>query len=277
LYSSTLHRRVKADPVQVEQVLLNLVINARDAMTSGGVIEISATEVEVAEGRHRKTGPLQDGRYLALVVRDEGVGMDPATVARAFEPFFTTKDVGRGTGMGLSTVYGIAKQNGGHVEAESEPGRGSTFRVYFPLAPDGSAEAGDPSEARPEPDGSGTVLLVEDEDAIRELVRELLEQWGFAVLQAAHGGEALDVAAAHVGPIDLVLTDVVMPQMGGPEMVARLEASRPGLRVLFMSGYTNDRVLRQGVREGSTPFLQKPFTSDALRKKIGEAMGASCQ
>jgi two-component system cell cycle sensor histidine kinase/response regulator CckA len=255
-----------ADAGQLEQVLINLVVNARDAVPGGGEITVETRNVPHA-------GPGGNGPCVLLAVRDTGCGMDRATRERLFEPFFTTKGVGKGTGLGLSTVYGIVKQSGGHIEVESEPGRGSSFKVSLPrLDGDGQGQA-EPAPAAPERGGE-TVLLVEDEDMVRNLARRILRMQGYKVLEARHGVEALEVAERHGEPIHLLLTDVVMPLLGGRQLADRLLPQRPGLKVLYMSGYADDAVLRHGVFEAEVDFLQKPFSPDVLVRKLREVLGS---
>jgi len=264
---------VRADPSQLEQVILNLTVNSRDAMPRGGTVTIeTANAVLDEEGARRHPGG-RPGEYAVLSVSDTGEGMDPSTLARIFEPFFTTKKEDQGTGLGLSTVQGIAEQSGGHVSAESEPGRGTSLRVYLPRAAGGSeGEAARAAPAAPAPPGR-TVLVADDSDGIRRLVRQVLERGGHAVLEARTAEEALTVAGAHPGPIHVLLTDVVMPGMNCREMAARLSATRPELRVLYMSGYADDAVLAQHAREGSIDFIEKPFSALALERKVGEILG----
>ncbi|MBV9773758.1 MAG: PAS domain S-box protein [Gemmatimonadetes bacterium] len=262
---------VRADPGQVEQVLLNLVVNARDAMPHGGRLVVSTRLVEEDEAReHAEAEPR---RYVELAVRDTGEGMDPRVRERVFEPFFTTKEQGKGTGLGLSTVYGIIKQSGGFVRVESTPGEGSTFFVYLPWAQeDGTPWQGPGVRALPR--GSETVLLAEDEEPVRLLAQRVLERSGYVVLAAAGGAEALAVAAGHPGEIHLLLTDVVMPEMSGKDLARYLTGARPGVRVLYMSGYTEDETVRRGVSGLRTTFLEKPFTPDVLVRKVREVLDA---
>jgi PAS domain S-box-containing protein len=264
---------IVADRGLVEQVVMNLVVNARDAIGPGGRIAIETRAAHVREA----TPDRPAGHYAVLSVRDDGQGMDPETRRRIFEPFFTTKPGDRGTGIGLATVYGIVRQHGGAIEVRSEPGRGSTFEVYWPMAEGAGAEAAAaPAEAgAPMPRGSETLLLVEDEAKVREPTRALLERLGYRVLAAGSGAEALAAAAAHPGRIDLVVTDVVMPQMNGAELTARLRAARPGTRVLFMSGY-DDRILaRHGFDESSVELLPKPFTAEVLAARVRSMLDAT--
>ena len=262
---------VKADPGQVEQVLLNLAVNARDAMPTGGRLTIATADVELNEGYARLHPEVRSGRYVLVAVTDTGCGMAEETQARIFEPFFTTKELGKGTGLGLATVYGIVQQAGGHVAVSSKPGHGSTFKVYLPrveAALSAGAETGLPRRAS----GTETVLLVEDEDAVRTLARRVLEARGYAVLEARDGAEALRLSGANSGEIQLLLTDVVMPGMSGRELADRLTALRPRLKVLYLSGYADDAVVRHGVLEAEVEFVQKPFTVDGLAHKIREVL-----
>jgi CheY-like chemotaxis protein len=264
---------VKADPSQVEQVIMNLVVNASDAMPEGGTITIATENVRVADGGVRANPALRAGNYVALRVRDSGLGMDAATVSRIFEPFFTTKGAGKGTGLGLATVYAIAEQGGGGVSVESAPGEGSTFTVYFPRV-DQAAEAFMSGTFAPvATGGSETVLLVEDDDAVRTLAGRILERYGYTVLPARHGREALELARRHREEIHLLLTDVVMPELGGGPLATQLAAQRRELRVLFMSGYTAGEIDRRGELDPDVAFLPKPFTAQALLAKVREVLG----
>jgi len=251
---------------------MNLAVNSRDAMPKGGKLTIETANVDLDErGADLRPG-LRPGRYVLLAVSDTGCGMDEATKARIFEPFFTTKEMGKGTGLGLAVVYGIVKQSGGFIYAYSEPGRGTSFKIYLPRVE--ATVHREKSEASPSrsPGGTETVLVVEDEEPVRELTRLTLQMNGYKVLEAGHGTEALRVAEQHPGPIHLLVTDVVMPQMGGPEVAERLTAVRPGLRVLFLSGYTDDAVIRHGLLGSGVAFLQKPFSVDALTRKVREVL-----
>jgi len=265
---------VKADPGQIHQVILNLAINARDAMADGGKLTIETANMDLdAESAHRHYG-VPPGRYVTLAVRDTGHGMDQEMQSRVFEPFFTTKGRGRGTGLGLSTVYGIVRQSGGHVRVESEPGKGAAFQVYLPRReePVEAAQAHSvPGPAR----GSETILLVEDEAGVRRLIRAVLERHGYTVLEAPDGMEALRISAGHSGPVDVLVTDVVMPQISGSELADRLAAFYPNMKVLFMSGYADDEIVRKGVSEDGRIFLQKPFTPEAVTSRIRDLLDAN--
>jgi PAS domain S-box-containing protein len=263
---------VVADPSQIQQIIMNLAINARDAMPRGGALTIETANTEFAEEYVEAHPPTVPGRFVMLAISDSGVGMDAATRERCFEPFFTTKPEGRGTGLGLSTVYGIVKQNEGYVWVYSEPGMGTTFKIYLPRVdhPSGSLRVVEP-EAEVAT-GSETILVVEDTEGLRRMIRKMLEGAGYAVLDAADGEAALEVAAAHPGAVDLLLTDVVMPKLGGNELARRLAAQRPGLRVLFMSGYTEGAISQQGVLSEGVSLLEKPFTRDTLTRAIRRAL-----
>jgi two-component system, cell cycle sensor histidine kinase and response regulator CckA len=260
---------VLADRGQLEQVLVNLVVNARDAMPRGGTITLGAADVELPPGFRTHDGEAPPGPYVVLSVRDTGHGMDRGTIEHIFEPFFTTKGPGHGTGLGLSTVHGIVRQSGGYVRVSSEPGRGTEFEIYLPRhrTADGAA-APAPSVAR----GSERLLVVEDDAAVRAVARRALEQLGYSVLEAANGREALERFRAHEGAIDLVVTDTVMPEMGAGELVARLRAERPALPVLYMSGYTDDAVARDGAEPAGGGFIQKPFTAQELGAAVRERL-----
>ena len=263
---------IRADSGELEQVMLNLAINARDAMPGGGKLHLQTAPARIDADETRLE--LRAGEYARLSFQDTGVGLDPSTRARIFDPFFTTKERGRGTGLGLSAVYGIMKQSGGAVTVESEPGRGARFDLYFPLvAPEPERiEAARGADAPPR--GHGRVLLVEDEDMVRDLLREALASAGFDVIAASHGPEALEALERDGAPIDLLVTDVVMPRMSGPELARRLSEHRAGLRVLFISGYTADELSNRVSFDHGTGFLQKPFSPPALIRKIHELLEA---
>jgi PAS domain S-box-containing protein len=264
---------IKADPGQVNQVLMNLAINARDAMPRGGRLTIETANVDLDAAAVQARPEVKPGPYVMLAVTDTGCGMDEATKARLFEPFFTSKGPGKGTGLGLATVYGIVKQSGGYIYVHSEVDRGTVFKSYLPRVAAAAPEPPPPrGERLPRPAAGETLLLVEDEDAVRALTRHALQLDGYTVLAASHPGEAIRLCERHDGLIALLLTDVVMPQMGGRELANRLTALRPEMKVLFLSGYTDDAVVRHGVLEAETDFLQKPFTLDALTRKVREVL-----
>jgi Signal transduction histidine kinase len=257
---------VKADPGQMEQVIMNLCVNARDAMPRGGKLTIETDTVKIDTDTARRIGASSPGTFVMLSVTDNGAGMDAQTQSRIFEPFFTTKEKGKGTGLGLATVYGIVKQSGGYITVESELGRGSRFDVYLP-AIERSADSKTPIVATELPSrGSETVLLVEDEDAVRSLVREVLRGRGYQVLEAQKSAEALEICNTHPGPIDLLVTDVVLPQISGRALAQQLNPARPEMKVLYISGYTDDKMLQHGIPGAA--FLQKPFSSDVLARTV---------
>jgi len=266
---------VLADEHQIHQVIMNLVLNARDAMPDGGKIAIVTANADVGENGIAGSPDGAPGRYVLLTVTDTGVGMDEQTVQRAFEPFFTTKELGKGTGLGLSTVYGIVRQSGGWIRIRSEVGHGTSFDVYLPqtdavAAPDRGVAA--PAETGK---GGGTVLVVEDQEDVRRLIRGILEAHGYRILEAANGPEALVLAGEHAAEgIHILLTDVVLPGINGMDLSEKLRTLRPGLKVLFMSGYTADVLLRHGVREQDVAYLAKPFSPDSLAAKVREVLTA---
>jgi signal transduction histidine kinase len=263
---------IRADPGQVEQVIMNLAVNARDAMPKGGRLTIETRNVSVGRQAKQETVGVEAGSYVMLAVRDTGHGMDAETRSHLFEPFFTTKEKGKGTGLGLSTVYGIVKQSRGSITVESVLGQGTVFRIYFPLIElDAQGFAGTADAVAPAC-GRETILLVEDEPAVRGLVHETLRLHGYTVLEARHGIEALMTVAKHTGPIHLLLTDVVMPQMSGPEVAEKLQSIRPDTKVLYMSGYPDHPVFEQGGVSKETSFLPKPFTPNVLAKKVREVL-----
>jgi CheY-like chemotaxis protein len=263
---------VKADRSQLEQVIMNLVINARDAMPNGGTLTMETTNVVLDEAYVSLHTSVQTGAYVMLSVSDTGCGMDAETQSHIFEPFFTTKEKGKGAGLGLATVFGVVKQSGGYIWVYSEPGHGTTFKVYLPQVGE-CVEA--PEVAAPVSEfhsGSGTVLLVEDEEAVRELVGDSLRNSGYTVLEAKNGAQALEICEKHSSRIHLMITDVVMPGMNGRELAQRLSARHPNLKVLFMSGYTDNAILHRGVLEPGTLFLQKPFGAQDLVRKVRELL-----
>jgi signal transduction histidine kinase/ActR/RegA family two-component response regulator len=263
---------VKLDPAQFEQVLMNLVINARDAMPDGGILSIETSNVELDEHYARQHQAVLPGAYVMLAVSDTGIGMNEDVSSHLFEPFFTTKPPGKGTGLGLATCYGIIKQNGGHIWVYSEYGRGSTFKIFLPRAA-GAAETEvliEPTDA--EVNGHETILVVEDEPLVRAITVETLETLGYRVLQASNGEEALTVARAFEEPIDVLVTDVVMPAMGGVALTQHMHRERPNLKVLYVSGYTDDAIVHHGVVEPGVQFLQKPFPLATLARRIRELL-----
>ena len=264
----------KADAGQIEQVLMNLIVNARDAMPNGGSLEIATTNADVDHDFASKYVGLLPGSYVRLTVADTGIGMDEATQARVFEPFFTTKAAGKGTGLGLATVYGIVKQSGGGIWVQSELGRGTTFEIFLPREGTTRGHEGDVVSRKPT-HGTETVLVVEDEEAVRRLTLRILVAAGYRVVAAASGAEALQVSAQSKSRIDLLLTDVVMPGMNGRDLWDRLRKLRPELKVLFMSGYTDDVLADRGALDRDTPLVGKPFSSDVLLRQVRSALGSS--
>jgi PAS domain S-box-containing protein len=262
----------RADAGQLEQVIMNLVVNAKDAMPTGGKICIRTASVSLDNSYRPENTLIKHGPYIMISVKDSGSGMDRETQARIFEPFFTTKEKGKGTGLGLSTVYGIIKQSGGYVFVQSEPGRGTTFTMYFPQV-DEPLQSLAPVLASVPAGGSETVLLVEDEGSVRQLVRDTLTSRGYRVLEAANGEKALELALRHPEAIDLIVTDVVMPGLSGPELVQQLLAGRPAAKVLYLSGYAEDAFADPLATNNGKAFLQKPFTLQNLSRKVREVLG----
>jgi CheY-like chemotaxis protein len=266
--------RTRADAGQIEQVLMNLVVNSKDAMPNGGKVIIQSANARLNhEDVRREYSYIHPGLYVVLSVTDTGEGMDKETQLRIFEPFFTTKEKGKGTGLGLSTVYGIIKQSGGYVLVQSEPGQGTTFRIYLPRVEDTLEPVGTAGTSSSQNGGSETVLLVEDEESVRQLVRETLESKGYKVLEADNGEAALRIVSNYSDKVDMLITDVVMPGMSGRELSARMCASRPQTKVLYLSGYTEDAIGHEGVVDPDTAFLQKPFTLQMLSRKVREVLG----
>ena len=265
---------VKADRSQIEQVILNLAVNARDAMPQGGRLTIETANVELDASYSHPPAVLSPGRYVMLAVTDNGCGMDAETQAHVFEPFFTTKEKGKGTGLGLATVYGVVKQSGGYVWVYSEPGRGTSFKIYLPRIAETAVPAGreGKSDMQVPQRGSETILLVEDEKGVRELAREYLTSSGYTVIEAEDGHTALELAAMHVGPIHLLLTDVVMPGISGRELAERVGQIRPGIKIIYMSGYTDQAVVHHGILDNDAILLQKPFTLMTLAGKLREML-----
>jgi PAS domain S-box-containing protein len=270
-------RNVLVDPSQLHQVVMNLAVNARDAMPHGGRLTIETANVELAEGHPGRIGGAKPGPYVMIAMTDTGVGMDAATLGQLFEPFFTTKEQGKGTGLGLSTTYGIVKQSGGQIQVESEPGKGSTFRIYLPACDRA------PKEEMPQVQdtpvqlqcGKGIVLIVEDDKDVRSFAMEVLESCGYKVVTAPNGAEALKVCRKLGEILDLVLTDVVMPEMSGRALVKELSELFPNLKTVYMSGYTDDAIIRHGVETLTAPFLEKPFTAEALARIVRETLYSS--
>jgi CheY-like chemotaxis protein len=263
---------VRADRTQIDQILLNLAVNSRDAMPGGGKLVVETRNVGVLGTA--ATAELPAGEYLVLSVNDTGCGMDQQTKSRIFEPFFTTKGLGKGTGLGLAMVYGIVKQSGGHIAVGSEPGAGTAFDIYLPVAGIDLEALGAGAPGAAVQSGHETVLLVEDEEAVRQLASQVLTAKGYLVLEAADGEQALRISREHPGPIDLLVADVVMPRTSGRQVAEALVADRRRMRVLYMSGYTDDAIIRHGVSASGLAFLQKPFTPQALSQKVREILDA---
>ena len=266
--------RVKADPGQIEQVVMNLAINARDAMPEGGTVRVELADVALDAAAAQAVGPLQAGPHVRLTVTDTGCGMDPVTQARIFEPFFTTKEIGKGTGLGLATVYGIIQQSEGGIRVESAPGQGTVFQIFLPCVGETAPAAEAGAGAAGAVTGRETVLIVEDEDILRALEREMLVTHGYRVLVARDAAEALELERRTPEPIALLVTDMIMPGRNGRELAEEFRRRRPGTRVLYVSGYANDTVVDRGLLEDAAGFLQKPFSADALARKVREGLDA---
>lgn len=263
---------VAVDHGQLSQVIVNLVVNARDAMPTGGELTIETKNVRFGEQLAKETFGGKAGEYVMLSVRDTGIGMSEETLRQIFEPFFTTKEIGKGTGLGLATVYGFIKQSDGYITVESKPGKGTIFKIFLPFAKELAERSREESSKENSKYGAETILLVEDEEIVRTLSREILESCGYRVIEAAGGAEALEICEKENLQIDLLLTDVVMPQMNGRELWQKLAGQSPQLKVLFTSGYTDDMVVRNGIKNDETNFLQKPFSIDLLMRKVREIL-----
>jgi len=263
---------IKADPGHVEQAIVNLAVNARDAMPLGGHLTIETASVVLDENYARTHMGVRPGDFTMIAVSDDGHGMDAETRRHIFEPFFTTKEKGKGTGLGLATVYGMVKQAGGDIWVYSEQGQGSTFKLYFPRVSEPVSESSAGEGLRPRASGGETILVVEDEQAVRDLTVRILRQLGYTILTASGGAEALEISQAHAGHIDLLLTDVVMPNMSGRQLADHLQAKRPKTKVLFLSGYTENTVVHHGVLDAGVDFLPKPFSRENLSRKLREVL-----
>jgi PAS domain S-box-containing protein len=264
---------IDADPGQIERVIMNLAVNARDAMPQGGRLTIDVAKLTIGPVPGPARAGLEAGPYVVLAVGDTGTGMDTETRKRIFEPFFTTKEKGKGTGLGLASVLGIVEQSGGAIRVESAPGKGATFSVYLPAVAGGADSRAMPTQPGAALRGTETVLLAEDEPHVRATARSILRRCGYTVLEAQNAGEAILLCEQHGGPIDLLLTDIVMPYMSGRKLAERLAPLRPDMKVLYVSGYAGELVEHHGVASGSVPFLQKPITPEALARKVREVLG----
>jgi CheY-like chemotaxis protein len=264
--------RVKVDPGQIEQVMMNLVVNARDAMLKGGKLTIETANVVLDEEYARSHVAVTPGRYVMLSVSDTGIGMTPEVRERLFEPFFTTKETGKGTGLGLSTVYGIVKQSGGNIWVYSELGGGTTFKIYLPRVDEALEELGERVEVKEVPCGTETILVVEDEEEVRKLAVRILERQGYKILEASQGLDAFLIVEEYEDLIHLLVTDVVMPKINGRELADRITEIRPEIKVLYMSGYTDNAIVHHGVLGEGMKFIQKPFTLEGLAISVREVL-----
>lgn len=264
--------RVKVDPGQIEQVIVNLAVNSRDAMPGGGKLTIETSNVVLDETYSAAHPDVVPGRYVLLTVSDSGCGMSPEVQARIFEPFFTTKEPGKGTGLGLATVYGIIKQSGGHISVHGERGRGTSFKIYLPSVDEKVSTGKSHHGGKRTQQGMETILVVEDEDAVRTMICLALRKFGYTVLEASQGTAAVQLCEQHQGSLHLLVTDVVMPDMGGRQLAERLTRLRPDLKVLYLSGYTDDAIVHHGVLQAEVAFLQKPFTVTTLGYKVREVL-----
>jgi CheY-like chemotaxis protein len=264
--------KVKADPGQIEQVIANLAINARDAMPHGGKLIIETGNAELNESYIRTHPHVKPGSYVMLSVTDTGSGMTPEVQQHIFEPFFTTKEKGKGTGLGLSIIHGIVKQSGGEIRVYSEPGKGSTFKIYLPRVFEEVDSWKRPSTGSAMPRGNETVLVVEDEKPVQKMVRGILTRLGYSVLEAGEGQEALELCGSHTAPIHLMVTDVVMPGMAGPDLARAVKILRPETKIVFMSGYTENSMLQHELIEPDANFLQKPFTPEEFAQRIRDVL-----
>jgi CheY-like chemotaxis protein/histone H3/H4 len=260
--------QIRADAGQIEQIIMNLATNARDAMKEGGRLTIKTVDVVLDESCTKQLAEVAPGNYVLLAVSDTGHGMTPEIMTHIFEPFYTTKERGKGTGLGLGTVHGVVKQSGGSISVYSEPGRGTTFKIYFPRLKEDVEPATLHVSATEMPRGSETILLVEDEAKLRNILSEILRGLGYSVLVAEDGQNALGISAAHEAPIDLLITDIIMPGIGGRELANHLVHARPELNVLYISGYTDDSIITQGVFSNKLAFLQKPISTTDLAHKV---------
>jgi CheY-like chemotaxis protein len=264
--------QIKMDPIQIDQILANLAVNARDAIVGAGYLSIETANAILDEEYCENNIGFHPGAFVKLTVSDDGCGMNKETLARLFEPFFTTKEVGRGTGLGLATIYGVVKQNNGFVKVYSEPGHGSTFSIYLPRTEEKRPPGPMPTR-RARPTGSETILLVEDEEAVLKLGKNMLQRHGYTVLTGKTSDEALDAAQRYPGPIHLLITDVIMPGINGRVLKERISILRPEIKVLYMSGYTAEIIDRHGALETDVEFIQKPFSMDALTEKVRKVLG----